>query len=1121
MLRFTLTLVALAVAFAPATAMAGEPTTPKKKVNTGGFSEDDFNKGRLTDARQRAIMLKIYRSNSRKIKQLEGLASAQPPPQNLASVLFRLAEATREVAQYDYLKARDDYDKKYECFEQKRCKEEPKEPVEDISKALSYYRRVLREFPQYRRIDEVMFHLGKAALRQGKLRKDTQLSKEGVKYLQDLVQLHPKSIYIDRTHLALAEHFFENDRLFNAKTNYEKIINNFKRSPMYNYALYKLGWVYYNLTEFEKTIETFKAVVKAAKKKNAVDFRNQALNDLIVTWAEIDNGWRDARTYMMKEVGEKETYKKLDRMAGLLVSKDKDLEAIALFKHLIDHDKVAAKVPEYFDAVMEVRRKIGAMTETEAEINGFTAFLDKKGQWFTANKSNQEAVDKASSLVSSNLFFLANHYHRGAQKLDDQKKKAQAQPSYLAAAKYYKMFLDRFPDHKDSYKLSFFYAEILFDQLNEYDKAAVQYEKVIAADKRGDYMEDAALGVIYALERKMCSTGVRKNCVENSKGETVQVVKQEEDTSSTIGKGGETKKIEKTPLNELEKRYVNAADTYVSLLRDALKDPKWLAKKENKNRGKMIPEIMFIAAQVFYQHGQFKDAVERLNIIFELYPEHKMAGVAARAIIQAYAQLKRWTQAESWARKLLASKTKFPKKKIEQMIAIAKNEHAKDLMKQRRYDEAIKVQLEIVDEFGRKNKEISAGALYNVGIIHEEARRFPEAVAAYEQVIKRYKKEKVAIKASFAIGLLYESQTKFDEAAKSFMNTRQFAKDKKVRDQAADAIRNAGLLYEALDKHQESFDAFQTYVKTFKEKDDIKNVEFLSAQVLERNPDEKARKNAAKAYEKLSKKLKKKDPVMSIQALAAAAMALKKADKVKNEKKVTKLLRKTLDQWAKLAGDEKNASLIGSKEGALAKEYAANCSLELAEYAYDRYAKLKIRGVNSKGKFSVKVLKDTLVAKAEALGRTQKAFDKVLAFKSPNMTAAAAFRIGQLYYEFSENLFNADVPPGLTEEQVDEYRFQLEEFAAPIQEKALVAFTAALKQALQKGVYNKWSRLSAKFAAKVNPDEFPLADTNMKPNKTKDTLQSTSFIRIIRRGNTVVDFTKKVKLEKTDTKEGK
>ncbi len=174
-----------------------------------------------------------------------------------------------------------------------------------------------------------------AALTAGKARRDTVLQKEGVSRLNDLVQKYPKSRFVAQSHLALAEYFFETDSLFYAKTNYEKIITNFSDSPMYNYALYKLGWVYFNLTEYEKTIETFQKVVAAigeGSNRARIEFREQALNDLIVAWAELDNGWQDAKRYFLKEIGEEKTYDKLEKMAGLLVSKDRDEEAIAQWK---------------------------------------------------------------------------------------------------------------------------------------------------------------------------------------------------------------------------------------------------------------------------------------------------------------------------------------------------------------------------------------------------------------------------------------------------------------------------------------------------------------------------------------------------------------------------------------------------------------------------------------------------------------------------------------------------------------------------------------------------------------------------------------------------------------------
>ena len=68
-------------------------------------------------------------------------------------------------------------------------------------------------------------------------------------------------------------------------------------------------------------------------------------------------------------------------------------------------------------------------------------------------------------------------------------------------------------------------------------------------------------------------------------------------------------------------------------------------------------------------------------------------------------------------------------------------------------------------EFGKKNKKLAATGLFNIGVIHESARRFSKAVEAYSQVIKRYPKEDVAVQAQYDIGVLFENQTEFEQAA--------------------------------------------------------------------------------------------------------------------------------------------------------------------------------------------------------------------------------------------------------------------------------------------------------------------------------------------------------------------
>lgn len=1096
---------AVAAEPAPGDARDGKPLAGKD-----AFSMDRFEDGGLWTPEKKRVEQRKSESRQKKIEGLLTLVN-DPTYQNKADAYFRLAETHWEEAKYLYFVAREKYDADYRCFEEKRCAQEPEEPTEDYSVAIDYYRKVLLADPNYRRLDQVTYYLGRAAIEGGKAKKDRQLEREGEKHLQDVIQKFPTSSHVPESHLTLAEYYFDKDSLYYAKTNYERIIQNFPKHRMFNYALYKLGWVYFNLAEFEKTIDTFQQVIASMKDAGGdgvIEFRSQALKDLIQAYAEIDNGWRMAREYFMKEIGEVETYKNLDTMAGLLVTKDRDDEAIELYKHLIGHDRVAARAVEYYDALLEVRRKIGDMGEIEAEINEIADFFEPNGTWFTANKGNEQATSAAHDLVATNLSFMANHHHRDAQALVEKRRKADDQ--FAAAAKYYKTFLDRYPEHPDSYKLNFYYAEILFGQLGDYMAAAEQYEKVLEKDRRGEFVEDAALGVVYAMESELDKQGVRKK----AEGDVVREVSLDQDV-----KREQDDTIEQTELHPLERRMIAAADRYVEVLRDAMKDEEFV--KKYPDRGQKIPNMMYIAAEMFYSHGQFREAVSRLQVIFDLFPQDKMAHYAVNLIIDAYRRLKRWEQIEYWARELIAKKNFAVKTlaELEKIIAIAKTEHATDLTRQRRFDEAITVQQDIVTEFGRKNREVASKALFNVGAIHEIARRFPDAVAAYEDVIKRYKDMEVAVEAQAAIGILYESQTEFRKAAEAFVGMQQFRarmkNNPKAETRAADAYRDAGVLYEALEEYDQAHEVFKNYTKLYGKRPDAPRVAFQAAYVLELKDTPESFEAAAREYEKLSRgPFARKDAEYKLRATSAAALAYKKADKDKHRRKVEGLLRGAVSQWGRFQKAAEKAGRDTPDVDPSTKYYAASAQLELAEYRYDDYTKLRIDAVNNRGQFDMGVLGRTLTAKAEALIAAKNAFEEVLAYKDKGMAAAAAFRMGQVLYEFAQDLFNAPIPPGLTEEEGEEYQFALQDQAAPIEEQALAAFTAALRQAVRDNVYNKWSRQSAIYAAKVNKDEFPIAEFAVAPDKTRDTLQSTSFIKTVQRGSIAVDFLHQTEIDR-------
>lgn len=1077
---------------APADSKTAVAAPASGEARSGGYSLEKFERGTEDPAvAEKLRQISVVRQQS--IEKLQTLLK-NPYYENKAEVYFRLAEAYWDQGQYQYLEKRKEYDRAMDQFQAGTTTTKPEEPVEDYSISLEYYRKVLREFPNYVRIDEVIYYLGKGALREGKAKKDRALQKEGADYLNRLVQNHPKSRWLAEAHLAMAEYYFESNSLYYAKTNYEKIINNYPKASMFSYALYKLGWVYFNLHEFDQAIATFQKVVSLVSKeksqgKGIVEFKNQALNDLVVTYAEIDDGWVHARDYFLKVMeNEAAAYKKLRTLGDLYVGQDKDLYAIALFRHFIEREKTTSNIPEYYKILLGIYKKTNDLPKLDEVTLEALEYFKPTGTWYTVNSKNDEAVEAANALCEEHVLFLANHYHREAQRLG----KADL---YKRASDKYALYLTRFKDSKNAYIVNFYYAEILYDQLKDFQAAAVQYQAVIDRDKKGDYVEEAALGVIYCYEELMVAAGLQER---SKKGSGIEVVKVDPKKLDAP--------IPETPLKDLEVEYVKASDLYVSLLTDLIKDPE--VRKKKPERGEKIPEIMYISAQVYYRHGKFQEAVTRLKVLFEYDPSTKFAAYAVFTLLDCYQRLKQWPRVEEWARKLIEKRnfTVKTEKELKKIVAIAMTENAAMLTEGREYDQAIKEAMRVYD-YSKGDEEAQSKALYNVGALYESQKNVDQAVKTYLRVIKEFPKAEVAPDALYTIGLIYESQTEFEKAADSFEAMEKFKtsagkeptdEEKKtayetMMKQVADSLQNAGLIREALGDYKEAIEVYQKYVKLFPNNAETPKINLRIGLVYEMMGDKpEFLKKAHDAYQAWLKKPYKQSGELAVEAASRAGAALKKIDKVKNRAAVVALFQKSLDVFGKL----------GSNEAAVtySKAYAAQAAFELADYLYDDFNTIKIPST-----LDPRVLKKALTDKAEAQQKAEKSFDNVLNYKSGGWSAGALFKMGLLYYEFAKQLFDVPVPDDLPYEVQDQYRAILEEIARPVEEKSLKAFERALKLAHEEKVYNQWSKACAQMAVKVNPDTFPVAGDDMvAATFMKDTLATTSYIRTLKRGQVEV-----------------
>ncbi len=1119
------------------------PVKPKRdedKLATGQFQVDKLEQMGFTEA-ERKLQIEKQKIRDRTIKTLEDLLErAVPQDPNRPEYYFRLAEAWWESTKFAYLMERSDYDRKVEQFEKGLLKEKPVQPVENYQKSITFYEKILQQHPNYGRMAEVLYRLGKAAMMQGKALGDKVLSQKGVQYLNRLIQNHQTSPLIPKAHLALAEYFFEANNLTLAKMNYEKITQNYKTSELFNYALYKLGWVYYNLREFQRTIDTFQMVVKeigVGKERGKIEFRDQALKDLVQAYAELDGAWPKAEEYFTSVEGEAKMWDRLFKLAEIYISIDKDKDAVDLHQHFIDKRPTDPRCVDWHESITDIYKKLGAFPDIEAAMRKFLAFSDNRtSPWIQALKSKgdakaKEALEKADRMGENYLLFVSNYYHQLAQKTEEETKdQAKARQFYARAAEDYKEFLRRWPTAKKAYLVNFYLAEIYYDQLKEFDKARICYEETIRRDPEGEFVEDSALGVIYATEELMRHTKAcwidkdqkwveRADCAplvasvegDGVKTHTFKKDKKAELTDEQIKNANLPKPRQE--LHVLEKSYVQAADKYVELMEKAKTDCA-AGKKKQCNKGKKVPEIMYLAAASFYDRGQYKEAISGFERVHKYQEDHKVAEIAAKTLIDIYARLKEWPKIEEWAELMIKRKVHIvlEVKDLKKYVAVAVAEQASELAEKKDYDGAHAKYDKILARFKSDEPELAATALYNKATLYELQQQDKTAIDTYERVVKEFPKAKVAPEAKFNVGMLYEAMTSFREAADAFLDMAKFRDNA----DAAQALINAGTILVALQQYKDAtaaYDKFITVANNLKGDDDktkrlkglVADAEMEKGHVYEKMGSEGA-KLAAGAYAAVVGKYPDR-PDLHVEALGRKVENLRLSDAGKNRKDAVRAA-----DDAQKAFDRPD----GKGKAGRASVFAAQAMFYKTEYLFDDFDVLTLKTVKN-----MKMLLPTLQKKAEALKRAEaeyfKVFDQAAAGGGRGWAAAAMFKIGLLYFNFKEDLFKAPVPPEVERfpELADQYKLAIEQKAVPIEEQSLAALGSAIKIAHNLGVYNKWSKEAGDYAAKVSPDAYPTVEKDpnlpkaaatVSANESTDPATSAAFVTSVRRGKFTVSY---------------
>jgi hypothetical protein len=184
--------------------------------------------------------------------------------------------------------------------------------------------------------------------------------------------------------------------------------------------------------------------------------------------------------------------------------------------------------------------------------------------------------------------------------------------------------------------------------------------------------------------------------------------------------------------------------------------------------------------------------------------------------------------------------------------------------------------------------------------------------------------------------------------------------------------------------------------------------------------------------------------------------------------------------------------------------YASEARFRQGDVEYEKFLKLAIpdkldftppqpdqspgkqKAVKKKLEENQKKFKTWITSKDKLLNSTRAVYQSVVMMKQAHWVIAAAARIGQLYQDFSGQLYTAPVPKagaapaGYPQADFDQffhdaYCDAMVDQAEPLETKAIDGLSVCLNKSTELSFYDEWSQLCEAELNQLKPVEYPIA----------------------------------------------
>lgn len=364
---------------------------------------------------------------------------------------------------------------------------------------------VLKEYPQAPQADKIKFH---QAIAQQYLEKKDLAARS----LQDLVKQYPRSRMLDDAHFALGEYEFGRAQFNRSLFHFEKSIDRDNPDRL-GWALFKMGWCYYNLGNFQAALKFWKQTIAVTQnfqnEKKALILREEVLRDIVLAFVELGQT-DEAIAYFRQNKGDEFIASFLDSLARNYQKKGAKQRSLDVWNRLL---ATTPDSQEAFDAQVEaiaLLNERGAYDQVWTRLESMHARISPQGSWATANPNQvKDATRKTAEL----MIYYPKVIHKKAQKSDSSK-------LYSEARKGYVQYLKHYPESRDQTEIWELLGDVTYAQ-NQYEQAGDVYLNIVklGKDKAVIYDEKGKVTLnIHARSAKNMLDSYNKTMADELKG---------------------------------------------------------------------------------------------------------------------------------------------------------------------------------------------------------------------------------------------------------------------------------------------------------------------------------------------------------------------------------------------------------------------------------------------------------------------------------------------------------------------------------------------------------------------------------------------------------------------------